>query len=217
MKKQTNTVSLGYKKMPKKMVASLLGWVILCMKGNTSFPKPPVPLEAAVPPDPTAPVDMTTRLNALVVASAASEGGGSLATLAENEAFDFAIEGTDLLAFYVQSIGRFNLPVLLSSGFQAASTNRAQVKLDAPSITSITNDSPTELDVHLSPVTNAVGYEVQVCTGTGAWTSVQFSTQARSITVTGLTTGTVYQVRARALGGSTGQSDWSMPGSKIVD
>jgi len=35
--------------------------------------------------------------------------------------------------------------------------------------------------------------------------------------LTGLTTGTVYQVRARALGGSTGQSDWSMPGSKIVD
>jgi hypothetical protein len=42
-----------------------------------------------------------------------------------------------------------------------------------------------------------------------------FSTQARTITLAGLTTGTVYQVRA--LGGSTGQSDWSMPGSKIVD
>ena len=71
--------------------------------------------------------------------------------------------------------------------------------------------------VHLSPVTNAVGYEGQICTGTGAWTTVQFSTQARTVTLTGLTTGTVYQVRARALGGSTGQSDWSMPGSKIVD
>ena len=52
--------------------------------------------------------------------------------------------------------------------------------------------------------------------GTGAWTTVKFSTQARTITLTGLTTGTVYQVRARALGGSTGQSDWSMPGSKIA-
>jgi ribosomal protein S28E/S33 len=44
-----------------------------------------------------------------------------------------------------------------------------------------------------------------------------FSTQARTITLTGLTTGTVVQVRVRALGGSTGQSDWSMPGSSIVD
>ena len=64
---------------------------------------------------------------------------------------------------------------------------------------------------------NAFGYEVQICTGTGAWTSVKYSQQARTITLTGLTTGTVYQVRVRALGGSTGQSDWSMPGSSIVD
>ena len=87
----------------------------------------------------------------------------------------------------------------------------------SPSITGIDNDISTQLDVHLSTVTNAVGYEVQICTGTGAWTTVKFSTQARTITLTGLTTGTIYQVRARALGGSTGQSDWSMPGSSIVD
>jgi hypothetical protein len=47
--------------------------------------------------------------------------------------------------------------------------------------------------------------------------SVAFSTQARTITLTGLTTGSVVQVRARALGGSTGQSDWSAPSSSIVD
>jgi hypothetical protein len=58
---------------------------------------------------------------------------------------------------------------------------------------------------------------VQTYTGTGAWTTVMFSTQARTITLTSLTTGTVVQVRVRALGGSTGQSDWSMPGSSIVD
>ena len=45
----------------------------------------------------------------------------------------------------------------------------------------------------------------------------RFSTQARTITLTGLTTGKVYNVRVRAMGGSTGQSDWSMPGSSIVD
>jgi hypothetical protein len=47
--------------------------------------------------------------------------------------------------------------------------------------------------------------------------STTFSSQARKITLIGLTTGTVQQVRARALGGSTGQSAWCMPGSKIVD
>jgi hypothetical protein len=97
------------------------------------------------------------------------------------------------------------------------STNRSQSKLDTPSITGIDNDTSTELDVHLTTVANAFGYEVQICTGTGAWTTVKYWSQARTIPLTGLTTGTVYQVRARALGGSTGQSDWSMPGSSIVD
>ena len=67
------------------------------------------------------------------------------------------------------------------------------------------------------PIANAVGCEVQLCTGTWAWTTAMFSPQARTITLTGLTTGTVYQLQARALCGSTGQSDWSMPGSSMVD
>jgi len=74
-----------------------------------------------------------------------------------------------------------------------------------------------QLDAHLTAAANAHGYEVQICTGTGVWTTVKYSQQARTIQLTGLTTGTVYQVRARALGGSTGSSDWSMPGSSIVD
>jgi hypothetical protein len=72
------------------------------------------------------------------------------------------------------------------------------------------------LDVHLTPITNALGYEMQLLIA-GVWTTVMFSSQARTVSLTGLTTGTVQQVRARAIGGSTGQSAWSMPGSKIVD
>ncbi len=86
---------------------------------------------------------------------------------------------------------------------------------DAPSITGIDNDVSTQLDVHVSPVDNAVGYEVQMLVNT-VWTSVKFSTQARIIALTGLTTGTTVQVRARALGGSTGQSQWSLPMSCMV-
>jgi hypothetical protein len=86
-----------------------------------------------------------------------------------------------------------------------------------PAIIGIDNDTSTQLNVHLTPVTNALGYEVQTCIGTAPWVTVMFSSQARTITLTGLTTATIVQVRARALGGSTGQSDWSMPGSKIVD
>ena len=143
-------------------------------------------------------------------------GGGKIQTAAKNAALEVAFEGMDANAFYVQTIARADLPTLLSSGYQAVSTNRAQSPLDAPSITGIDNDISTQLNVHLTPVANAVGYEVQT-TCMAAWTTVLFSPQARSITLAGQPTGKVVQVRARALGGSTGQSDWSMPGSKIVD
>jgi len=160
---------------------------------------------------------MTTRQASLEAAITAAIGGGVVLTAAKNAALDFALIGLDALAFYVQTVARHDLPMLLTSGFQAASTNRAQSQLDTPAITGIDNDISTQLAVHLTSITNAIGYEVQICTGTGAWTTVKFSPQARTILLTGLTTGTVVQVRARALGGSTGQSDWSMPGSSIVD
>jgi hypothetical protein len=218
MKKQNvNTVSLAYKRLPVEAVPPCAGWVVTCMSGNAAFSKPPIPYVPPVPPDPAAPLDMTTRVANLQTAIKNYEDGGSLALNARNLALAAVTEGMDALAFYVQTVARFSLPLLLASGFQAKSNNRAQSKLDTPSITGIDNDSPTTLDVHVTSVANAYGYEVQICIGTGAWTSVQYSQQARTITLTGLTTGTVYQVRVRALGGSTGQSDWSMPGSSIVD
>jgi hypothetical protein len=198
------------------MVVAFMGWVITCLTGNAAFPKPPIPLVPPVPPDPSQPLDMTTRMNNLDLAVKNSVSGGVIQTGAKNAALAAAFEGLDANGFYVQTNARTDLPLFLTSGYQAMSTNRAQSPLDTPSITGIDNDIATQLDVHLSPIANALGYEVQLLIAT-VWTTVMFSAQARTITLTGLTTGTVQQVRARALGGSTGQSDWSMPGSSIVD
>ena len=209
-------VSFAYKYLPVTAVVAVLGWIITCMTGNKAFPKPPIPLVPPVPPDPTQPLDMTTRMNNLDAAAKNAVGGGVIQTALKNAALEAAFEGLDANGLYVQTMARTSLPVFLTSGYQAVSTNRAQSPLDPPSITGIDNDTSTQLDVHLSTVTNAIGYEVQTLVA-GVWTTVLFSRQARTITLTGLTTGTVVQVRARALGGSTGQSDWSMPGSSIVD
>ena len=213
---KVSRVSLGYKFQPVTVVVAILGWIIKCMTGNAAFPNPPVPLVPLVPPDPTKPVDMTTRMNALQVAATNAVDGGKAQTAAKNAALEFVFEGMDANAFYVQTIARTNLPLLLASGYTAVSTNRSQSPLDPPSITGIDNDTPTQLDLHLTPIPNALGYEVQLLIA-GVWTTVTFSSQARTVSLTGLTTGTVQQVRARAIGGSTGQSAWSMPGSKIVD
>ena len=208
-------VSFAYKYLPVTAVVAVLGWIITCMTGNAAFPKPPIPLVPPVPPDPTQPLDLTTRMNNLDAAAKNAVGGGVIQTALKNAALEAAFEGLDANGLYVQTMARTSLPVFLTSGYQAVSTNRAQSPLDPPSITGIDNDTSTQLDVHLSPVANALGYEVQQMIA-NVWTTVKFSPQARTVTLTGLTTGTVVQVRARALGGSTGQSDWSMPGSSIV-
>jgi hypothetical protein len=216
-KAKLNRVSLSYKKQPASAVVAFMGWVIACMTNNASFPKPPIPIVPPVPADPNAPMDLTTRIGILQSTIAAAAGGGRIETAAKNAALEAAFEGLDANAFYVQTIARTNLPMLLTSGYQATNTNRSQSPMDTPTITGIDNDIATQLDVHLTSVTNALGYEVQTLVGMGVWTTVAFSSKARTITLTGLTSGTVAQVRARALGGSTGQSGWSMPGSKMVD
>ena len=56
----------------------------------------------------------------------------------------------------------------------------------------------------------------RISTGTGAWQTAGAFTGARKIILTGLTPGTVYNVQARAIGGSTGYSDWSDPSSHMA-
>lgn len=47
----------------------------------------------------------------------------------------------------------------------------------------------------------------------GPWQEAGIYTQARRIVLLGLTPGTIYFTRVRAIGGSTGYSDWSVPAS----
>jgi hypothetical protein len=208
---QVVSVSLAYKRTSPPMVSVFLAWVIACLTGNKTFPNPPIPLVPSVPPDPDAPVDLTTRKANLDAAITARQGGGTLATAAQSAALQLALDGLDATAFYCQTTARYDLHTFLTSGFQPASKNNSQSELDTPTVTGVDNDKVGELDVHLTPSTNAVGYEVQTSPDGTNWTTVKFSTQARTIALTGLTTGTTLQVRARALGGSTDASQWSLP------
>jgi len=61
----------------------------------------------------------------------------------------------------------------------------------------------------LTPRDNARAYQVRLRNGNGAWQDMGTFNQARRIELTGLTPGAVYEVQARAIGGSTGCSDWS--------
>src|ERR1039458_293161 len=119
-------VSLGYKTQPAAMVVAVTGLVITCMTGNASFLKPPIPLVPPVPLDPSQPLDLTTRMNNLDLAVKNSVSGGVIQTGAKNAALASAFEGLDANGFYVQTNARTDLPLFLTSGYQAMSTNRAQ-------------------------------------------------------------------------------------------
>lgn len=121
------------------------------------------------------------------------------------------------IASYVQGIANHSPDVLLTSGFYANSTNRAESPLTPPLIADLENLATTKLLVRLKPVTNARSYNMQTNTnGNGTWTDAGIYTQARRIVLGNLAPGTTYNIRARAIGGSTGSSDWSAPVSLMA-
>ena len=119
-------------------------------------------------------------------------------------------------ASYVQLTASDDLPKMLSSGYTNVSTSRTKIALPKPDIAAIDNVNSTELVVRLTPVTNARAYEVQQRTGTGNWQTAGIYTQARRIVLENLAPGATYTVQARAVGGTTGYSDWSDPVSHMA-
>ena len=116
-------------------------------------------------------------------------------------------------------VASHDLPLLLSSGYEATSTNRAQGQLDVPTIVGINNDATTQLTVRMQPVDNARSYQVRASTGNNGNTvslPTVDSTQARRVILPNLTPGMTYTVQARAVGGATGYSDWSDPVSHMA-
>jgi hypothetical protein len=109
-----------------------------------------------------------------------------------------------------------DLSVLLATGFQATSTNRARSPLPTPSVVRIDNEQSTQLVMALTPIMNARAYEVQKMNGTGGWTMAGVFTKARRIVIKNLVPGSTYSVQARAVGGSTGYSGWSNPVSHMA-
>lgn len=164
------------------------------------------------PPEPKTVLD--AKLDAFTTALGAQAQGGSQSTAAKDQARDELITVLRSLALYVQTVIQGNeaygLAELLLSGFEAVSNNRAQSPLDKPSIVGIDNSGEGRLTLRVKAVPNARMYEVEkMAEGDTDFSSAGLFTSTRGMTVTGLTPGKKYTFRVRALGGSTGQSDWS--------
>lgn len=196
---------MAFAKFRDAKLAIFGGSVILGMTNNPAYPNPPVSM-----------TDLAAASDGFRKANGDASGGGTVLTAAKNAAREKLIGLLRDEAHYVQIIARKDLPALLSSGFTATRRNMAQTPLARPAILSILNRHSTQLWLSLTSVPNARAYQAQLKNGDGAWHEAGIYPQARRLVLEGLAPGTIYEMRVRAVGGSTGYSDWSLPASKMA-
>ena len=120
------------------------------------------------------------------------------------------------VASYVQMLCGNDMAMLLGSGFEAQDFNNAQVPLTQPVSLAVKNGSSGQLIARVDPVKNTSMYEGRIKGEDGAWSPSIFTGDSQHIIFDGLSPGKTYTVQVRALGGSTGQSDWSDPSSHMA-
>jgi hypothetical protein len=197
-------ISLAFAQLSDADLDEFAGGVIAGLTGNAAFTTPAVSI-----------ADLTAAQAAFEDAITAMVQGGTQSTADKNNKRDALIALFRKEAKYVEMTSDNDLPTMLSSGFQINDTNHAQLPLDTPQIVGIDNEMSGQLVVRALGVDNAHAYEVQVKNG-GGWTPAGIFTQSRKMIVQGLTPGQVYSAQVRAVGGSTGYSDWSDPQSHMA-
>jgi len=202
-------VLMDFTSMPDPSLDEFTETVISNMTGNTSFTQPPLTMAA-----------LQALLDTFAAALGEQAQGGTAATSAKNDARVALVDALRQIALYVQVTSNNSLTMLLTSGFQAVNTNRAQQPLDQPKKVTVENGNTGQLFLRLKPINNARAYEVRYATvGTGGtlgpWQNGGTFISTRNLAVTGLTPGTTYTIEIRAIGGSTGYSDWSDPVSHM--
>ena len=191
-------VSYAFTRLPDTSLNDFAGTIVESMTGNASFPNPPVTMAALT----AAQEDFSGKIAALAQ-------GGPSATAAKNESRVALLHLLRDLAAHVELVSDNDLAVLLSSGFKATSSTRAQVPLPKAQIRQIKNGNSTQLIVEAAVMKNARSWEARWKIGTGDWHPAANLKPTRKMTIIDLTPGSLYTIQMRALGGATGYSDWS--------
>jgi hypothetical protein len=192
-----------------EQLVAVCGGIIKGLADNPAFPSPPFDLKT-----------VQAAVDDLNAALAAQAHGGMAATAEKNNKQAHLISIMRKLKHYVEDNCGNDVAVLLTSGFQAAQYMRSRMPLINPSILSVDSGNRGALVLKVTPIARAKCYEVR-CAAVSAgntpdsWQPGGLFTTTRSLIVTGLTPGATYVFQVRAVGGSTGYSDWSNPVSRI--
>jgi len=201
----TSKVSFGFGRLPDTELDNFAQGVINALTGNAAFPAPPITM-----------ANLQTAKDDLTAKMAAAQTGGPADTAAKNNSKQTLITMLRDVAAYVQIRCNNDPAILLSSGFEMQSTNRAQVELTKPQSLSLKNGAAGQLIGRVDPVKSANMYEGRIKPSDGDWLPSVFTGDSQHIIFDGLTRGKDYTAQVRALGGSTGQSDWSDPSSHMA-
>ena len=151
-------VSLGFAKLPDTELDNFAQVVINMITGNAAYPTPPVTIIALQ----TAEDDFTAK-------PAVAQVGGPMDTAVKNNSRAALLGLLRQTASYVQIRCNDDMAVLLSSGFQAMSTNRAQIPLEQPQSLVIKNGTSGQLVPSVTPVKNTSMYEGRAKGPVGDW------------------------------------------------
>ncbi len=199
----------GFRTQANEQIATVAGTIITGLTNNPAFPSPPVDLNA-----------VQAAVDDLNAALAAQPHGGTAATAEKNSKRAVLVALLRKLKNYVQDNCGNDPAVALSSGFPTAASTRTRWALANPSILNVRLGNSAELVLKVTPIARAKCYEVQLAAvgagnTPGPWQTAGLFTDSRLMTVNSLTPGTTYVFQVRAVGGTTGYSDWSNPVSRM--
>jgi len=197
--------SLAFARLSDAELDNFAHAVLAGLTGNEAFPTPPVGLPS-----------VQAAINDFTAKTAAALNGGPIDTAAKNHSRQTLLGILRQLAAYVQMSCNNDQAILLSSGFEMQSTSRASTPLTQPQGLTLKNGASGQLVGSIDPVRNANMYEGRIKPSDGDWLPSVITGDSQHITYSGLTPGKTYTAQVRALGGATGQSDWSDPSSHMA-
>ena len=165
---------------------------------------------------PVSTAQMTSYQADFVQKLAAARNGGRVEIAEKNVSRATLLAALRQNANFVQMIAETDLPLLLSSGYKAVSTNRTSGPLTKPVITNVDNFQSTVLMIGADADSRSRAQEVRFRTGTGEYQSGGVHTKAKRMLLENQVPGTIVEVQTRSVGGTTGYSDWSDPVSHMA-
>jgi hypothetical protein len=194
---------LGFHNVKDPDVLAALNAVYTGMKGNASYPNPPVDLAV-----------FKTAIDSYTVLITDAQDGGKKANSAKNKQRVAAIKMYTQLGHYVEAACNDDPAVFTTSGFKPAPKGKAAQQPLAPAkFSSIDRGAISgQTVVRVARQKGAIIYEVRhalVGSGgaLGSWTTLTL-TSPKKVIINGLTPAGTYQFQVRALG-KLGYTDWS--------